>query len=180
MQDAINPLNFNIKVETFILLCTQLSFCNTLLSPSSAVSTFSSSSFSFPHPLFFYSFHSIYWSDEVTSWIPWGRPRTSGASPGGGWVKCRCGGWFPLMKYQYVTLVIYSCLTKHDTILSKLGNVYICLCSFSFLVMTKSNKTELKENGLLRAYSVLQRQRAVKEKLSNPFILYILRLIIRK
>ncbi len=29
------------------------------------------------------------------------------------------------MKYQYVTLLIYYCLTKLDTILSKLGNFYV-------------------------------------------------------
>ena len=83
--------------------------------------------FFFFSPSMFFSFHSIYSSVGVTSWLPRGRPGASGASPGGAWVKFRCGGWFPLMKYQYVTLVIYCRLTKHDTILSKLGNVFVCV-----------------------------------------------------
>lgn len=77
-------------------------------------------------PACFFPFHSIYSTVGVTSWLPRGRPGASGESPGGVWVKFRCGGWFPLMKYQYVTLVIYCRLTKHDTILSKLGNVFVC------------------------------------------------------
>lgn len=94
----------------------------TELSPSSADSSFPPHLFLFLSLYFSSSFQSIYW---VTSWLPGGHPGASGASPGGGWVKCRCGRWFPLMKYQYFTPLIYCRLTKHDTILSKLGNVYV-------------------------------------------------------
>lgn len=75
-----------------------------------------------PQSMFLFPFRSIYWSDGVTSWLPGGRPRASGVPPGGGWVKCRCGGWFPAMKYQYFALRIYCRLTKHDTVSSRLGN----------------------------------------------------------
>lgn len=108
-------------------------------------------SFLFPGQVcFFFSFHSIYWSDGVTSCLPGGRPGASGVSPGGGWVKCRCGGWFPLMKYQYFTLLIYCRLTKHDTILSKLGEcLCLRLCSFLPLVMTESMNRDKRYHRFL-------------------------------
>jgi len=136
-------------------------------------------SFPFLNPCVFFSFHSIYWSDGVTSWLPGGRPAAPGVSPGGGWVKCRCGGWFPLMKYQYFTWLICCRLTKHDTILSKLGNVDAFICAVLSPCDDKKRQRHHRlplhyvNLNIIIYYAALQRQRAVKEKLRKNYLTFI-------
>lgn len=112
----------------FLLLHAQFSVFNTPFLYSRSVTRlliYFIIFFFFPSMFFYLPLNLLKrWSDFLA---PHGSPGASGESPGGAWVKFRCGGWFPLMKYQYVTLVIYCRLTKHDTILSKLGNVFVCV-----------------------------------------------------
>lgn len=92
--------------DPFLLLQAQLfptNFSFVTLCERTVTLPVSSSVYSSLQPLFLFSFHSIYRGDGVTSCLPGGSPAASGASPGGGWVKCCCGGWSPLMKYQYFT-----------------------------------------------------------------------------
>lgn len=117
------------------------------------VSPFSSSFFAFPEPVCFFFLSTQF--TEAMEWLPdspGGHPGASGASPGGGWVKCHCGGWFPLMKYQYFTLLIYCRLTKHDTILSKLGNVYVSVAAFSSPCDDKKQDGDRRYNRFLLHY----------------------------
>lgn len=84
----------------------------------------------FPSLCVFFPFHSIYWSDGVTSWLPGVGPELQVCCPEVAELSVTVEGDSRLMKYQYFTLLIYCRLTKHDTILSNLGNVCLCLCSF--------------------------------------------------
>lgn len=100
----------------------------------------------------------------MTFWPPEG---AGGRSPrsalhASGSVKCRCGRRLPLMKYKY-----FTCLTKNDTILSKLGDVQV---SISAVVSHRDEKSMnwgfcCTVNCVSIYYAALKNTRPVKEKL---------------